>query len=118
MFETLGYPCEHGLAAARENGTPIESLVDVFYSTDYWRKAYSGIVMPVPDVGEIDVSIELINSELLRPQASQGADRPKKRRIPSVGETVRYKKPRNGRYRCGRCFETCHNRATCNFGIP
>lgn len=85
-FETLGFPCHHPLAAARESGTPITQLVDDFYSTEYWRKAYSGIVMPVPDEAEMQVPEEVRNSELLPPQTAQGAGRSRKRRIQSVGE--------------------------------
>ena len=88
VFDTLGIPCSHALAASRSNGTPIQDLVDDYYKIDAWRSAYSAVVMPVPNVSDEEVPEEVVNAERLPPQASTGPGRPRKRRIPSTGENT------------------------------
>ncbi|CAL9239313.1 unnamed protein product [Arabidopsis halleri] len=119
VFETLGIPCCHALAAARAHGVPIPEMVDNHYKTGEWINAYSAVVMPVPNVENADVPQELVDDETNPPQVNPGPGRPKKRRIPSIGETVGRKKKRsNGPTRCSRCFATGHNRATFRNPIP
>lgn len=90
VFETLGIPCSHALAAARVNGTPIPVLVDQAYKVEDWRSGYSVVVMPVPNAADEDVPEEMLNAEAGPPNANRGPGRPRKRRILSRGEeTVR-----------------------------
>ncbi|KAG7572603.1 Zinc finger SWIM-type [Arabidopsis suecica] len=103
VFETLGIPCYHALAAARAHGVPIPEMVDNHYKTGEWINAYSAVLMHVPNVEDADVPQELVDDETNPPQVNPGPDRPKKRRIPSIGETVGRKKKRsNGPSRCSR----------------
>ncbi|VYS47780.1 unnamed protein product [Arabidopsis thaliana] len=96
VFDTLGIPCSHALAAARSNGTPIQDLVDDYYKINAWRSAYSAVVMPVPNAADEEVPEEVVNAERLPPQANTGPGRPRKRRIPSTGENTGITEPHAG----------------------
>ncbi|KAG7557021.1 Zinc finger SWIM-type [Arabidopsis suecica] len=118
VFESLGIPCSHAMAAARSNGTPIPDLAEDYYKTDAWRSAYSAVVMLVPNGADEDVPEELVNEERLPPQGNAGPGRPRKRRIPSAGENSRSCRRKRAPGRCSRCFGTGHNKATCRNPIP
>lgn len=87
VFETLGIPCKYALAAARHYGTPIPQLVEAFYKDNAARSAYSAGIMHVPNIGDEYVPEEIGNAGIHPPEATVGSGRPRKRRIPSVGET-------------------------------
>lgn len=58
VFESLGIPCSHALAAARAARMSITDMVDQYYKTDCWKSAYSAVVMPVPNMGDAEVPAE------------------------------------------------------------
>lgn len=86
VFESLGIPCSHALAAARSNNKSIPNLVEEYYKIDTWRSAYSSVVMHVPNAADEDVPAELVNAENLPLLENAAPDRPNERRIPSAGE--------------------------------
>lgn len=86
VFDTLGIPCSHALAAARVGGVPIIRLVEEEYKSGGWINAYSLNVMPVPNVTEVDSGVASLNMGMLPPQSNNGPGRRRKRRIPSAGE--------------------------------
>lgn len=90
VFETLGIPCKHALAAARHYGQSISDGVEEYYKADAWKCSYSSVVMPVPNICDETVSVDMANSDIQPPQSSQGPGRPRKRRIPSAGESSVY----------------------------
>ncbi|XP_010490241.1 PREDICTED: uncharacterized protein LOC104767984 [Camelina sativa] len=118
VFETLGIPCSHALAAARVNGIPIPRLVEENYKSDLWRNTYSVVVMLVPDVADHDIPEDMLNPNGVPPETNAGPGRPRKRRIPSNGEERAIKRRKIGPSRCRRCYGTGHNRATCRNPIP
>ncbi|XP_010490427.1 PREDICTED: uncharacterized protein LOC104768200 [Camelina sativa] len=118
VFETLGIPCSHALAAARVNGTPIPRLVEENYKSDLCRNTYSVVVMPVPDAVDHDIPEDMLNPNGVPPETNAGPGRPRKRRIPSNGEEQAIKRRKIRPSRCSRCYGTGHNRATCRNPIP
>lgn len=86
VFEALGIPCSYALAARRVHGIAIPELVDQHYHVDCWRSAYSAVIMHVPNACDEQVPEELVNQNTLPPQTNAGPGRPRKRRIPSIGE--------------------------------
>ncbi|KAL1198660.1 hypothetical protein V5N11_027563 [Cardamine amara subsp. amara] len=116
VFDTLGIPCRHAMAAARVSGIPVHAMVDDLYKTKNWQNAYSNVVMPVPNAAETDATNSNENYDMLPPVSKQPAGRPRKRRIPSAGENMPSKI--RGKRTCSRCGGEGHNRATCTYGIP
>ncbi|CAE5957616.1 unnamed protein product [Arabidopsis arenosa] len=118
VFDTLGIPCSHALAAARVGGVPIIRLVEEEYKSGGWINAYSLNVMPVPNVTEVDSGVASLNMGMLPPQSNNGPGRRRKRRIPSAGENQEPKRGRFAPKRCSRCLGTGHNRVTCKNPLP
>ncbi|XP_023639528.1 uncharacterized protein LOC17890225 [Capsella rubella] len=87
VFDTLGIPCSHALAAGRVNRTPIVDMVEEYYKIEGLRSGYSCVIMPAPTAENEDVPEELVNSEKLPPQSSAPPGRPRKKRILSRGES-------------------------------
>ncbi|XP_010474145.1 PREDICTED: uncharacterized protein LOC104753615 [Camelina sativa] len=86
VFDTLGIPCCHALAAAKVCGLPVVALVDDEYMTSDWINTYNCNVMPVPDANDSYTAEETSDTDMLPPESKTGPGRHKKRRIPSVGE--------------------------------
>ncbi|XP_024013346.1 uncharacterized protein LOC112087681 [Eutrema salsugineum] len=86
-FQLLAIPCEHAVAAAIREGVRVETLVGVHYTVEYRKKAYEGLIMPVPDMDTLErVAGEDGAVKMGPPKVRRPPGRPKKSRIFSKGE--------------------------------
>ncbi|XP_024011371.1 uncharacterized protein LOC112086631 [Eutrema salsugineum] len=81
-FQLLHIPCCHAIAAAIKEGVRVDSLVDIHYSTEYRKLAYSGVIMPVPDTDHLAPKPEDVGGgNLAPPSVRRPPGRPRKLRI-------------------------------------
>ncbi|XP_010468767.1 PREDICTED: uncharacterized protein LOC104748886 [Camelina sativa] len=85
-FQKLLIPCCHALAAARINGVYIPSLVGEMYRVPVFEATYEALIYPVPNHGDEEVPVAVVENEFNPPTNPPGPGRRRKRRIPSNGE--------------------------------
>ena len=114
MFQIDNFICPHGIACCRFRNYVVEDYISLFYSTDYWKSSYTGVIHPHGNV-ESWLIPDNVKQIIVKPPSTYArqAGRPKKRRIPSQGEGNT-----NGCRKCSRCGGVGHNRATCRSPIP
>ncbi|XP_031737041.1 uncharacterized protein LOC105434626 [Cucumis sativus] len=105
-FQAEQLPCAHVIAVARDRNINVYSLCANYYTNECLLAAYSEAVYPVGNQSEWKTSEEYVHMTVLPPKVVKRVGRPKKNRIPSVGEAPKL-------HKCGRCKETGHNRLTC-----
>ncbi|XP_010412982.1 PREDICTED: uncharacterized protein LOC104699365 [Camelina sativa] len=116
-FQKLMIPCSHALAAARVNGLYVPSLVGKMYYVTVFGDTYAELIYPVPNQGDEDVPVVVLENEFNPPTNPPGPRRRRKRRIPSTGEHVGNKRKRTAAHKCSTCGQPGHNRATCKNAI-
>ena len=104
-------PCEHALAYARHERVRVSGLCNPYYSVEYLRKAYHVPINPVPHINEWKDITTPDETVVLPMLFKKQAGRPKRKRIPSVGEFPRPKK-------CSKCGEPGHSVLTCRQNPP
>ncbi|CAE5988591.1 unnamed protein product [Arabidopsis arenosa] len=87
VFDTLMIPCCHALAAVGVRNIDIYSLIGDCYFVGPWMKMYEMVIRPIPKEGEVEIPEEVKVVEMKPPKTRRGGGRPKKKRIPSRGET-------------------------------
>ncbi|KAG7592786.1 Zinc finger PMZ-type [Arabidopsis thaliana x Arabidopsis arenosa] len=87
VFDTLMIPCCHALAAVGVRNIDIYSLIGECYFVGPWMKMYEMVIRPIPKEGEVEIPEEVKVVEMKPPKTRRGGGRPKKKRIPSRGET-------------------------------
>ncbi|KAL0559064.1 hypothetical protein IC582_003653 [Cucumis melo] len=85
-FQAEQLPCSHAIAAARDRNI--------------------NAVYPVGDQSDWKTSENYVHMTVLPPKVVKRVGRPKKKRIPSVGEAPKL-------HKCGRCKQVDHNKLTC-----
>lgn len=105
-FQAEQLPCAHAIAVARDRNINVYSLCANYYTNECLLAAYSEAVYPVGNQSEWKTTEEYVHMTVLPPKVVKRVGRPKKKRIPSVGEAPKL-------HKCGRCKETGHNRLTC-----
>lgn len=104
LWQLDGFPCCHAVCAIKYSGKDLNSFVDPYFHVESYRMVYSKPIYPIPSLWKGDAADTVTN---ILPPSKKPAGRPKKRRIPSIGETVR-------KMKCGRCGKMRnHNRLTC-----
>ncbi|KAK3230306.1 hypothetical protein Dsin_002187 [Dipteronia sinensis] len=78
--------CSHAMAVARFKGVSINALASDLYTTGFLKHAYEMGVNPVPDPEFWDIPDAILNRIVLPWKKKNLPGRPKKLRIPSVGE--------------------------------
>ncbi|XP_010424333.1 PREDICTED: uncharacterized protein LOC104709415 [Camelina sativa] len=106
-------PCSHALAAARVNGVYVPSLVGKMYHVTVFGDTYAELIYHVPNQGDEDVPVIVLENEFNPPTNPPGPGRRRKRRISSTGEHVGNKRKRTAAHKCSTCGQPDHNRATC-----
>ncbi|GJZ29922.1 hypothetical protein Tco_0574969 [Tanacetum coccineum] len=111
LWELSGIPCVHAVAAYMHVGTDLDAGVSHWYSREAWFNAYQFSIKPVfgtnmwkrtNDVPPLPPIIRKIHG------------RPKKKRIPTPGETSGSQVSWVGRtMTCKNCWEKGHNKASC-----
>ncbi|KAG7584960.1 Zinc finger PMZ-type [Arabidopsis thaliana x Arabidopsis arenosa] len=87
VFDVLMIPCCHALAAVGVRNIDIYSLIGECYFVGPWRKMYETVIRPIPKEGEVQIPEEVKAMEMKPPKTKRGGGRPKKKRIPSKGES-------------------------------
>ncbi|XP_010424528.1 PREDICTED: uncharacterized protein LOC104709652 [Camelina sativa] len=117
MFDVLKIPCCHALEASQVRGVDKYTFVDESYFVGPWTNKYKGIIMPVPNEKDTDVTETCTEVDVNPPNTKRGGGRPCKKKIPSQGEGHHGKQKRGKQKKirkCGRCFKVGHNRKTCS----
>lgn len=107
-----GIPCVHACASLVQNEKDPYGYVDHYYSVDAYKKAYEGVIMPIPD------QTNWVNSE------SEPVDPPNIRVAPGRPKKVRRKAPLEDLHcgklskvgipiHCSHCGHTNHNVRSC-----
>ncbi|KAL4016884.1 hypothetical protein IC575_024546 [Cucumis melo] len=105
-FQAKQLPCSHAIAAARDRNINVYSLCANYYTNECLLAAYAEAVYPVGNQSDWKTSEDYVHMTVLPPKVVKRVDRPKKKRIPSVGEAPKL-------HKCGRCKQIGHNRLTC-----
>ncbi|KAL4016972.1 hypothetical protein IC575_024643 [Cucumis melo] len=105
-FQAEQLPCSHAIAAARVRNINVYSLCANYYTNECLLVAYAEAVYPVGNQSDWKTSEDYVHMTVLLPKVVKRVGRPKKKRIPSVGEAPKL-------HKCGRCKQIGHNRLTC-----
>ncbi|KAL0548902.1 hypothetical protein IC582_013379 [Cucumis melo] len=105
-FQAEQLPCLHAIAAARDRNINVYSLCANYYTNECLLAAYAEAVYPVGNQSDWKTSEDYVHMTVLPPKVVKRVGRPKKKRIPSVGEAPKL-------HKCGRCKQIGHNRLTC-----
>ncbi|KAL0551373.1 hypothetical protein IC582_010459 [Cucumis melo] len=105
-FQAEQLPCSHAIAAARDRNINVYSLCANYYTNECLLAAYAKAVYPVGNQSDWKTSEDYVHMTVLPPKVVKRVGRPKKKRIPSVGEAPKL-------HKCGRCKQIGHNRLTC-----
>ncbi|KAL0534248.1 hypothetical protein IC582_028536 [Cucumis melo] len=105
-FQAEQLPCSHVITAARDHNINIYSLCANYYTNECLLVAYAEVVYPVENQSDWKTSEDYVHMTVLPPKVVKRVGRPKKKRIPSVGEAPKL-------HKCGRCKEIGYNRLTC-----
>ncbi|TYJ96591.1 uncharacterized protein E5676_scaffold1278G00090 [Cucumis melo var. makuwa] len=99
-------PCAHALIVIRSLNLNPYAFVSQYYYATVLSATYGGLVRPIGN--HTDWSVVGVNDNILPPVFRRPAGRPRKRRIPSIGEVSKSSK-------CSRCKRASHNIRTCRF---
>ncbi|XP_054824719.1 uncharacterized protein LOC129322417 [Prosopis cineraria] len=108
-FEEI--PCSHTCAVISKQRLCAYTFVSRYYTKYSYGCTYGATIHSLGNQCDWAIPSEVLENNLMPPEIRRGADRPKKTRIPSVGEFKRT-------VRCSRCEQFGHNRATCKNHIP
>jgi hypothetical protein len=86
---------------------PINSLCSDFFTTGWLKQAYDMSVNPVPEPEAWDIGDDVRNRVVLPWKKKRLTGRPKKNRMPSVGE-------KRKQQTCGNCGHKGHNKKSCS----
>ncbi|KAM6593955.1 uncharacterized protein LOC133036206 [Cannabis sativa] len=101
----------------QERSISAYTLCSPYYKTEYWRRTYEGIIMPVGDEDDWESPDDIKNMTVGVPVDKQPVGRPKKQKVGRIknNQTAcngeRIIKSRN----CNKCGAKGHNRSTCNY---
>lgn len=112
IWDLIGIPCGHGVAAIyRMKGTP-EDYVDPIYRTSTFLNAYTTTIGPVPSEENWPTSNHI---NILPPHYKTAPGRPKKARKRAVDEPKNpFRESRKGAtMKCGNCGSIGHNARGC-----
>ncbi|XP_010462932.1 PREDICTED: uncharacterized protein LOC104743564 [Camelina sativa] len=109
-------PCIHAIEAAKRTNMDEYKLVDHFYLTDIWAKAYAENIHPSGDVKSWVFPDSLAIFFCAPPQIRIKSGRSPKKRKRSVGE---FGVPcsKSQRHKCSGYSRERHNKSTCRFPI-
>ncbi|KAG8387452.1 hypothetical protein BUALT_Bualt02G0022800 [Buddleja alternifolia] len=111
MFQLVGYPCCHAIAACNYHRLEAEDFVDDCLKKDTYLRVYRHMINPVPGMHEFE---ESSLGSIHPPNVKIRAGRPKKKRIRDANDTNPSVVSRRGlTHTCGICGEIGHNRVRC-----
>ncbi|KAL0549749.1 hypothetical protein IC582_014237 [Cucumis melo] len=105
-FQAEQLPCSHAIVAARDRNINVYSLCANYYTNECLLAAYAEAVYLVGNQSDWKTSEHYVHMTVLPSKVVKRVGRPKKQRIPSVGEAPKL-------HKCGRCKQIGHNILTC-----
>ncbi|TYK21833.1 MuDRA-like transposase [Cucumis melo var. makuwa] len=91
-FQAEQLPCSYASAAARDRNINVYSLCANYYTNECLLAAYAEAVYPVGNQSDWKTSENYVHMTVLPPKVVKRVGRPKKNRIPSVGEAPKLHK--------------------------
>ncbi|KAA0037752.1 MuDRA-like transposase [Cucumis melo var. makuwa] len=91
-FQAEQLPCSHAIAAAQDRNINVYSLCANYYTNECLLAAYAEAVYPVGNQSDWKTSEDYVHMTVLPPKVVKRVGRPKKKRIPSVGEAPKLHK--------------------------
>ena len=107
VWDVEEIPCAHALVVLRMLNLDTYSYVSEFYYRETLSATYNGCIQPVGS--HFDWRVVDSVMKILPPVFKRQAGRPRKQRIPSVGEF-------SSSTRCSNCNRKGHNSRTCKQG--
>ncbi|XP_022880845.1 uncharacterized protein LOC111398125 [Olea europaea var. sylvestris] len=107
-FQLNRMPCTHATRAACFKGKSLYDLCSPYYTSEYWRGAYSEAIYPVGREVDWVVPSLITFAPILPPLVRRPPGRPPTRRKHSRHESARSSR------KCTRCGRLGHNRSTCS----
>ncbi|XP_017985315.1 PREDICTED: uncharacterized protein LOC108663928 [Theobroma cacao] len=105
--------CTHAMAKISKCKGPAIEFCSDYYKTQSWAEGYAVPIRPVGHPSEWDILDDVQHIVVFPPSWRGQAERPRRKRIPSVGEG-------SERRRCSQCKSYGHNRQNCQtpFAAP
>ncbi|KAG8373643.1 hypothetical protein BUALT_Bualt11G0045600 [Buddleja alternifolia] len=111
MFQLVGYPYFHAIAACNYHRLEAEDFVDDYLKKDTYLRVYRHMINPVPGMHEFE---ESSLGSIYPPHVKIRAGRPKTKRIKDANDTNPSVVSRRGfTHICGICGEIGQNRVGC-----
>lgn len=86
MFDLDKMPCVHAMAAIQQMKYPVRSFISDYYQFQAWCLAYEETIYPLPNKSEWNVPDHINMIVCNPPNVRRKVGRPKRNRIPSIGE--------------------------------
>jgi hypothetical protein len=110
QWDVSGIPCQHALAFITSLDAPIENYVDLYYSLEKFKIAYSEVIPAMPDKSQWPESDH--GFYMHPPLLTTVAGRPKTERHKGNGD----KKKKKGQHQCPICMDYGHHWQSCKRG--
>ncbi|XP_058781960.1 uncharacterized protein LOC131656219 [Vicia villosa] len=111
MWELVGIPCRHSVAAIYRKGDDPRNYVSEYYHKNTYERCYSEVITPLNGQNKWPKTSDPV---ILPPMYKRGPGRPKKLRRREPDEANQHKWQRtNTSHRCKTCQELGHNARTC-----
>ncbi|KAA0062480.1 MuDRA-like transposase [Cucumis melo var. makuwa] len=91
-FQAEQLPCSHAIVAAWDRNINVYSLCANYYTNECLLVAYAKAIYPVRNQSDWKTSEDYVHMTVLPPKVVKRVGRPKKKRIPSVGEASKLHK--------------------------
>ncbi|KAG8375322.1 hypothetical protein BUALT_Bualt10G0088200 [Buddleja alternifolia] len=109
MFQMVGYPCCHAIAAMGFHRKEVEDYVNSYLKKDVYLRVYSHSRNPIPGMHDFE---ESSLGKVSTPKVKIGVGRPKKKRIKDGNDIGGTSGPRKGlTHTCSICGKLGHNKA-------
>ncbi|KAL0431204.1 UNVERIFIED_CONTAM: hypothetical protein Sradi_0746400 [Sesamum radiatum] len=112
MFQLVGYPCCHAIAAINYHRLNVEDYVDSVFKKEKYLAVYNHMINPVPGMHDFE---ESPLGKVAPPSVKSKVGRPKKvrrRDQNDIRETGRVSR-KGLTHTCGICLRTGHNKRSC-----
>ncbi|XP_058749639.1 uncharacterized protein LOC131622610 [Vicia villosa] len=111
MWELVGIPCRHSVAAIYRKGDDPRNYVSEYYHKSTYERCYSEVITTLNGQNKWPKTSDPV---ILPPMYKRGPGRPKKLRRREPDEANQHKWQRtNTSHRCKKCQELGHNARTC-----
>lgn len=108
VWQVDEFPCAHAIASIWKRNLDPTHLTSYYYTNNAFKATYDGVVYPIGNRSQWQISEGIEEEVVLPPEFKRGAGRPRKQRILSSGEREKQS------VKCSRCKQVGHNRRTCS----